>query len=196
MAVYNGTVRRVLSRRQRTIVCILSILLGACSADAAPETGGAFEQAAQAPLIVLAPTSTQPPEPVAPLATLPCTHDAQYLEDLTLPDGTEVIPGAALDKRWLVLNRGTCAWGPEHRLIQIGESRIAAPRELALYPAVPGSQAVWQVAMTAPSEEGEYISRWQARAPDGTLFGDEVYVLIVVNPAPLTPTAIPTAVRP
>ena len=146
--------------------------------------------------MAVAPTPTQPPAPLAPAPTEPCTNDAQYVEDLTLPDRTEVIPGAALDKRWLVFNRGSCAWGPEYRLVRIGESRIAAPPELALYPAVPGSQAVWQVAMTAPPEEGEYISRWQARAPDGTLFGDEVYVLIVVNPAPLTPTAIPTAPRP
>ena len=151
----------------------------------------------EAALVAPAPMATaEPPSSGAPTPTPLCSNDAQYLEDLTLPDGTEVIPGAALDKRWLILNRGSCAWGPEYRLVQVGESRIEGPRELALYPAVPGSQAVWQVAMTAPPEKGEYISRWQARAPDGTFFGDEVYVQIVVNPAPLTPTAIPTASRP
>ncbi len=118
------------------------------------------------------------------------------MEDLTLPDGTEVLPGAALDKRWLVLNRGECAWGPEYRLVQIGESRIEGPDALALFPAIAGTQAVWQVQLVAPQEEGEFISRWRAQAPDGTLFGDEVYVLVVVDASPLTPTPIPTAASP
>jgi len=187
---------RVPARLLQPIVAVLSVALTACSPKAVAATAVPFDPATQAAPIAVPPSPTAMPGPLAPAPTEPCTNDAQYLEDLTLPDGSDVIPGAALDKRWLVLNRGSCAWGPEYRLVQVGESRIEGPRELALYPAVPGSQAVWQVAMLAPLEKGEYISRWQARAPDGTLFGDEVYVLIVVNPAPLTPTAIPTAPRP
>lgn len=194
--VYNVAMMRVRARFLQPIVAVLSVVLSACSPEVTAATVVPFDLAIPAAPIAVLPTPTALPGPLAPAPTDPCTNDAQYLEDLTLPDGTEVIPGAALDKRWLILNRGSCAWGPEYRLVQIGESRIEGPRELALYPAVEGSQAVWQVAMTAPLEKGEYISRWQARAPDGTLFGDEVYVLIVVNPAPLTPTAIPTAPRP
>ena len=131
-----------------------------------------------------------------PTPTAYCVNDAQFMEDLTLPDGTEVLPGAAMDKRWLVLNRGECAWGPEYRLVQIGDSRIEGPGALALYPAVAGGQAVWQVQLVAPQEEGEFISRWRAQSPDGTLFGDGVYVLVVVDASPLTPTPIPTAASP
>lgn len=146
--------------------------------------------------IVEAPAPTEPSAPSLPRPTEPCSNDAQFVEDLTLPDGTKVLPGAALDKRWLMLNRGGCDWGPEYRLVQIGDSRIHGPRELALYPAVAGGQATWQVPLVAPLEEGEYISRWQAQAPDGTAFGDEVYVLIVVDASPLTPSPIPTASSP
>lgn len=177
-------------------VLVVGLLAAGC-AQAPPPTPlepmtGASPQ--PTPELAPAPATLAGVEPVPTPACL--ANDAEFLEDLTLPDGTEVLPGAVLNKRWLILNRGSCAWGPEYRLVQVGDSRIEAPRELALYPAVPGSQAVWQVAMTAPMEAGEYISRWQARTPDGLLFGDEVYVLIVVNPAPLTPTAIPTAARP
>jgi next-to-BRCA1 protein 1 len=139
---------------------------------------------------------SQPPAPLPPTPTAYCVNDAQFMEDLTLPDGTQVLPGAALDKRWLVLNRGECAWGPDYRLVQIGDSRIEGPDARALYPAVAGTQAVWQVQLVAPQEEGEFISRWRAQAPDGTLFGDEVYVLVVVDASPLTPTPIPTAASP
>ena len=194
--VYNGPEMRVPARRIQPIVAVLSVLLTACSAKVGPAPAVPSDPATQVPSNSVATTLTQPPGPSVPTPTEPCTNDAQFVEDLTFPDGTEVLPGAALDKRWLILNRGSCAWGPDHRLVQIGESRIGAPRELALYPAVPGAQAVWQVALVAPEGKGEYISRWRAQAPDGTLFGDEVYVLVVVNPAPLTPTAIPTAARP
>jgi next-to-BRCA1 protein 1 len=140
--------------------------------------------------------ATQAVAPLSPTPTAYCVNDAQFVDDVTLPDRTQVLPGAAMDKRWLVLNQGDCAWGPEHRLVQIGESRIEGPGALALYPAAAGAQAVWQVALIAPQEEGEFISRWRAQAPDGTLFGDEVYVLIVVDASPLTPTPIPTVASP
>jgi hypothetical protein len=113
---------------------------------------------------------------------------------LTIPDGSQVLPGAALDKRWSVSNSGSCDWGPDYRLVQVGTSDIQGPAEVALYPAQAGSTAVWQVALVAPAAPGEYLGRWQARAPDGTLFGDEVFVLILVaEPEPTaTQTVTPT----
>jgi hypothetical protein len=183
-------------RRLQPIVAILSILLTACTEKVGPAPAVPSDPATQAPSIPALTTPTPQPGPSLPTPTEPCSNDAQFVEDLTLPDGTLVLPGAALDKRWLILNRGSCAWGPEYRLVQIGDSRIRGPRELALYPAVAGGQATWQVPLVAPQEEGEYISRWQAQAPDGMPFGDEVYVQIVVDASPLTPTPIPTAPRP
>jgi len=105
-----------------------------------------------------------------------------------------VLPGEALDKRWSVSNSGSCDWGPDYRLVQVGTSEIQGPAEAALFPASAGSTAVWEVALVAPAAPGEYLGRWQARAPDGSLFGDEVFVLIVVaEPEPTaTPTVTPT----
>jgi hypothetical protein len=177
-----------------------ALLLGAallvgCASDVTPTVVPGAALPTPVLSVDLAPVPTASITSIPDTPTTICANDAQFVEDLTLPDGTEVLPGAALDKRWLILNRGGCAWGPEYRLVQIGESRIEAPRELALYPAVGGGQAIWQVPLVAPPENGEYISRWRAQAPDGTLFGDEVYVLIVVDASPLTPTPIPTAPR-
>jgi Ig-like domain from next to BRCA1 gene len=168
-------------------------LLGGCTGDVTQVPPRPTEAVATAPLPGWVPGPAETPIPPPPTSAPFCVNDAQFLEDLTLPDGAQVLPGVVMDKRWQMLNRGECAWGPGYRLVQIGESRIEGPAELALYPAVAGAQAVWQVSLVAPSEEGEFISRWRAQAPDGTLFGDEVYVLIVVDASPLTPTAIPTA---
>jgi hypothetical protein len=137
---------------------------------------------------------TTPSPPPRPTATILCNDGASFIEDLTIPDGSQVLPGAALDKRWSVSNSGSCDWGPDYRLVQVGTSDIQGPAEVALYPAQAGSTAVWQVALVAPAAPGEYLGRWQARAPDGTLFGDEVFVLILVAaPEPTaTPTVTPT----
>jgi len=174
---------------------------GACGAPTPAATS--TRSAVFAPQLSVSPSTTaSPPQPVAttptplprPTATTFCDDNASFIEDLTIPDGSQVLPGGALDKRWSIRNSGSCDWGPDYRLVQVGPSEIQSPAEVALFPARAGSTAVWQVALVAPAGPGEYLGRWQARAPDGTLFGDEVFVLIVVaEPEPTeTPSVTPT----
>ncbi len=140
---------------------------------------------------------TESPEGEAPPLVPPasCRNGSRYIEDLTIPDGTVVAPGQTIDKRWSVQNSGTCDWGPDYRLVHVSGEGVTGPDEVALYPAVAGADAVWQVILQAPTEAGTYHSRWQAQAPDGTFFGEEVYVVIVVAAAGAamdhTPSALP-----
>jgi hypothetical protein len=94
------------------------------------------------------------------------------------------VPGDVLDKRWAVLNSGTCDWSAGYRLVRIDEGLIEASEELALYPARAGETGVWSVQLTAPNQPGEQIASWQAQAPDGSFFGDPVFVLIEVVRSP------------
>lgn len=110
-----------------------------------------------------------------------CTNDARFVEDLTVPDGERVQPGQLIDKRWSVQNTGTCDWGPAYRLVRITGDAFSGPDQIALYPARAGTEAVWQVLLEAPAFPGEYSSRWQAQAPDGSRFGDDVFVVVVVT---------------
>ena len=119
--------------------------------------------------------------PLAPAAS--CRNGSRYIEDLTIPDGAVVAPGQTIDKRWSVLNSGTCDWGPDYRLVHVSGEGLSGPDEVALYPAIAGADAVWQVILQAPIEPGTYHSRWQAQAPDGTFFGEEVYIVITVAAA-------------
>lgn len=180
--------------------CTLLFLGAACSTPTPAATP--TRQAIFAPQSSVSPSATPAPPPPAPspptlpprpTATTFCADNASFIEDLSIPDGSQVLPGAALDKRWSVRNSGSCDWGPDYRLVQVGTSEIQGPAEVALYPARAGSTAVWQVALVAPAAPGEYLGRWQARAPDGTLFGDEVFVLIVVELPTPTPSPAPTA---
>jgi hypothetical protein len=187
--------------RRRFGFGLLALLASACATptpEATPTLAAIFApqpSASSSPIVsptqVALATVTPPPRPTA---ATQCDDDAAFIEDLTIPDGSQVLPGQALDKRWSISNSGSCDWGPDYRLVQVGTSEIEGPGEVALFPASAGSTAVWEVALVAPSTPGEYLGRWQARAPDGSLFGDEVFVLIVVaEPEPTaTPTVTPT----
>jgi hypothetical protein len=138
-------------------------------------------------------TSSVPPYPtvtleeaspvITPLlaATLPCTNLLSYIEDETIPDGTEVAPNSLLDKRWKVKNSGSCNWDVSYRLNLIGGDALGISTEQALYPARAGSEIILQLEFTAPAESGTYSSSWQAYGPDGNPFGDMVYIEIVVK---------------
>ncbi len=121
-----------------------------------------------------------------------CLNNAFFLEDLSIPDGTVVLPGQSLDKRWSVLNSGTCDWGPGYHLVRIGDDPLDGKDEIALYPARAGATAIWQVILNAPLEPGDYLSRWQARTPEGSLFGDEVFLFVSVREPTPTPRSEPS----
>jgi hypothetical protein len=111
-----------------------------------------------------------------------CTDNLVFVEDLTIPDGTEIPRNATIDKRWLVQNAGTCNWDERYRLKLVNGDALGAPAEQALYPARAGAQVTLRIVFTAPSETGETVSAWQAVAPDGTPFGDPIFISIVVTP--------------
>lgn len=104
-----------------------------------------------------------------------------FVEDVTIPDGTVVTPGASIDKKWLVQNNGTCNWDSRYRLKFAGGLEMGAETEQALFPARAGSQATLRIAFTAPSEPGIYTTAWQAFNPDGEPFGDPVFMEINVQ---------------
>ena len=185
---------------RRFLPCSLVLLAAACAAPTPAAT--LTPSAIFAPQPAATGTAEIPPTQLVLLTTSPalratsptqCVDDAAFIEDLTIPDGSRVLPGEALEKRWSVSNSGTCDWGSDYRLVQVGTSEIRGPAEVALYPARAGSTAVWEVALVAPATPGEYLGRWQARAPDGTHFGDEVFILIIVAEPDPTPTSTVTS---
>jgi len=129
------------------------------------------------------PTFTlQPIATSSPTATPPCTNGLAFLEDITIPDGSVVSPGASVDKQWLVENNGTCNWDSGYRLRFSGGLEMGTPTEQALYPARAGTQATLRMLFTAPGEAGTYTTAWQAIDPNGEPFGDPVFMEIIVQP--------------
>jgi len=113
--------------------------------------------------------------------TLSCLNNLVFLEDLTIPDGTLVSPGSVIDKRWNVENNGNCNWDERFSLKLVAGSEMGAPVQQALYPARSGTQATVRILFTAPPEPGTYRSAWQAFSPEGELFGDPIFIEVVVE---------------
>jgi hypothetical protein len=105
------------------------------------------------------------------------------MADLNNPDGTVVRPGETIAKQWRVQNNGTCDWDAGYRLkLMPGYPSLGAAEQMALFPARAGSTATLSITFTAPAETGTYRTVWQAANPEGILFGESIYMEIIVQP--------------
>ena len=180
---------------------LLGLWLAACARTTPTPTAIASPTLPPTATIVIQITETPTPPTDTPVGAIensptpspepPCTNDADFLGDLTVPDGAQFLPGQAFTKKWEIENSGTCDWGPDYRLVLVEGDALGAPSEAALYPARAGTAAVWEIHMTAPLTPGTYTGKWQARDPAGNLFGTLVFIKIEVIPLPVTDTPTP-----
>ena len=177
---------RLFPRRLLILLSLISFAV-ACSPQPAPTP---FRPPTAIPPTQILPTTTPlpaifTPTPI-PTITLtpeagPCINALTFLDDLTVEDGTIFAPGASIDKQWLVQNDGTCNWDASYRLKWVGGFTLGVAEEQPLFPAAAGVQATVRIIFIAPPDPGTYQSTWQATDPDGNLFGDTVYMEIIVQ---------------
>ncbi|NJN80504.1 MAG: hypothetical protein HC797_08550 [Anaerolineales bacterium] len=105
-------------------------------------------------------------------AAAPC-YWAQFIADVTIPDGTNFAPGATFKKTWRLKNIGTCAWSnTDVSLMFDSGERMGAPASVALPITVnPGQTVDITVDMTAPSTAGHYFGYWKFKSAQGSVFG-------------------------
>ncbi len=98
---------------------------------------------------------------------------AQFIADVTIPDGTNFAPGTAFKKTWRLKNIGTCAWnaGDVSLIFDSGE-KMGAPASSALPTTVnPGQTVDITVDMVAPSAAGHYFGYYKFKSTQGGVFG-------------------------
>ena len=108
--------------------------------------------------------------------------DASYVTDVTVPDDTVLEPGDVFQKVWRMKNSGDCTWDKDYALAFVQGDQLGARDSELLDKAVAAGETVdIAVKMTAPDEPGTYTSWWQIQDTKGKLFGQKVYVRVVVG---------------
>jgi len=97
---------------------------------------------------------------------------AQFIADVTVPDGTSYAPGAAFKKTWRLKNIGSCTWTTGYSLIFDSGEKFGAPASV-VFPinVLPGQTVDLSVDMTAPGTAGHFFSYWKLKNASGTIFG-------------------------
>lgn len=111
------------------------------------------------------------------------TDNATFLSDITIPYGTVVSPGQPLNKIWRVRNTGTTTWDTGYQFAFRSGEQMNGPSAISLPASVaPGQEVNLSINLTAPSSLGNHEGYWQMRNPQGTYFGDQLWIKITVDP--------------
>ncbi|MDY0019823.1 MAG: NBR1-Ig-like domain-containing protein [Anaerolineae bacterium] len=129
-------------------------------------------------------TAQTPPTEAPPVTTDGgCTLSAAYVADITIPDNTEVAPGASFTKTWRIRNSGSCTWEEGTQLVFASGEALGGPATVVVPRTTPNSAVDISVTLIGPQAAGTYRSNWQLQAPDGTRYGGIFYTQIVVKGA-------------
>ncbi len=116
------------------------------------------------------PTSTNPTITPVPTSLAGCDR-AQFISDVTVPDGTIFAPNASFTKTWRLKNVGTCTWTTAYSVVFASGDRMGGVDTLIPQTVVPGQTVDVGVNLTAPSLTGSYRGYWQLKNDSGGLFG-------------------------
>jgi hypothetical protein len=116
-----------------------------------------------------APTVTNTPIPTE--TEIPCNR-ATFIQDVTIPDGTDLDPGESFTKTWRLRNSGSCTWNTDYELLFKDGDAMNGPASKDLTGSVsPGETVDISVDLKAPNSEGDYKGFWWLRSDAGIVFG-------------------------
>lgn len=110
-----------------------------------------------------------------------CLNGMMFLNDISLPDRTILIPNMAATKTWKIKNTGTCTWDSTYTFNYVKGS-VLGPTSVKIDKLVaPGESYEVSVDLVTPAANGEYTSWWQMRSTNGTNFGQTIWYDILVS---------------
>lgn len=126
---------------------------------------------------------------------------ARFVKDISIFDGTQMVPGTRFTKIWRIKNDGEAAWPCGTMITLVGGDRMAADMTVPIAEpnnvVLPGEEVNIAVDMVAPAEAGRYMGYWRLVGPLGRRrFGQRLWCNIqVVHPelasdAPHHPSAV------
>jgi len=134
------------------------------------------------------PLATATTQPVVVAPTVGCDA-AQFITDVTIPDGTSYSAGATFIKTWRLKNIGSCTWNSSYALVFDSGTSLGGASSTPLASSVaPGGSIDVSINLQAPSADGTYRGFWGltnasgARIPvSGGSSGRSFYVEIKVG---------------
>ncbi len=127
---------------------------------------------------------------VTPTPTTACDYWAAFLDDVTIPDGTQIKAGTGFDKTWKLWNNGCLDWSEGTQLVFIDGDQMGSVDTAPVPQTAANDTVEVTVHLTAPTTPGHYRGYWQLSTPTGRLFAPSIYVDINVTPGD-TPTPTP-----
>ena len=124
------------------------------------------------------------PLPFFRFGVQPTRSEAQFISDVTIPDGTSIKPGTVFVKTWRVRNSGTNPWTTGYEVAYFAQEHMGGIEAYPLPPAAVGAETEVSVNLVAPTKLGRVRSTWKGRDPSGVFFESPLWVEIVVAGSP------------
>lgn len=112
---------------------------------------------------------------------------AYFVGDISIPDGTDLTPGATFVKTWQLRNDGICEWNADYVLIFESGDMMSGPatQSITSQTVMTGQTVDISITFTAPLQPGTYQGFWKLRNPSGIVFGiggnnEPIHVLVDV----------------
>jgi len=111
-------------------------------------------------------------QPVAKPAAATYSDWAQFISDVTVPDGTNFAANTPFTKIWRLKNIGSSTWTASFSVVFIsGEMMSAVSPQYLTINVIPGQTVDIPVNMVAPPNPGTYQGFWALKNASGVLFG-------------------------
>jgi hypothetical protein len=123
------------------------------------------------PTITQVPTTAITTVPTLTAVPIPCNR-ADFLGDVTIPDGSSITAGTQFVKTWRLKNSGSCTWGSGYSLaFHSGTSMNGAASTALAATVAPGQTIDVSVTLQAPTTDGTYTGYWMLKNASGGFFG-------------------------
>ncbi len=117
------------------------------------------------------PQPTKPPATPVPPTAVPCDK-AQFVSDVSIPDGTILNLNQSFTKTWRLKNVGSCTWSTSYALVFDSGNALSGPASQNLPGSVsPGQTIDLSVNLKTPGSAGTYRGNWKLRNASGATFG-------------------------
>ncbi|MFN3490981.1 MAG: NBR1-Ig-like domain-containing protein [Anaerolineales bacterium] len=136
------------------------------------QAGGTATPGLPLPTATLEPAQATSTAGVGTTAPTSKCDAAQFLADVTYPDGSTLAPNTSFVKIWRIKNVGACTWTTSYALVFFGGDPMSAPAAVALADSVaPGQYIEIPVTLKSPNSDGNFTGYWKLRNASGALFG-------------------------